>query len=337
MRNPLGAVLLSLSLVGCGAQGEVGNGLLEPDAGVTFGVGSGGNGAGQTGGGSVVQSSAGTPGGGTGGAIGDQTSCTTGVVPADVATVLASRCLACHGNPPLVGVPASLSSYAGLTAPSKTDPSKTNVQLAVLRVQDNTRPMPPAPASRLAGAEIAVLSSWVSAGSPPVPCADGGANGPGNSSDGGTGAETGASVVTNPYNTAPVCTSKTTWSGGNRGSNQMNPGLACINCHSKGRGPRYAIAGTLFPTAHEPDLCDGANGNNGAQIVIVGADKKSITLTPNAAGNFYYQGMIATPYQAKVVYMGRERVMAEAQTSGDCNTCHTQAGAMKAPGRVMLP
>jgi hypothetical protein len=29
--------------------------------------------------------------------------------------------------------------------------------------------------------------------------------------------------------------------------------------------------------------------------------------------------------------------MAAAQTSGDCNRCHTQNGAMSAPGRIVLP
>jgi hypothetical protein len=46
---------------------------------------------------------------------------------------------------------------------------------------------------------------------------------------------------------------------------------------------------------------------------------------------------------AKVVSMGRERAMIESQTSGDCNSCHTQNGTtpvgatMKAPGRIVLP
>jgi hypothetical protein len=35
--------------------------------------------------------------------------------------------------------------------------------------------------------------------------------------------------------------------------------------------------------------------------------------------------------------MGRERIMSAGQTNGDCNSCHTQNGAMSAPGRIMLP
>ena len=32
-----------------------------------------------------------------------------------------------------------------------------------------------------------------------------------------------------------------------------------------------------------------------------------------------------------------ERAMVAAQTSGDCNSCHTLAGTNGAPGRIMLP
>jgi hypothetical protein len=40
---------------------------------------------------------------------------------------------------------------------------------------------------------------------------------------------------------------------------------------------------------------------------------------------------------AKLTYLGRERIMATAQTSGDCNLCHTQSGTSAAPGRIILP
>jgi hypothetical protein len=126
-----------------------------------------------------------------------------------------------------------------------------------------------------------------------------------------------------------------TWRG-DKGP-MMNPGRACIDCHSQDEGPHLTIAGTIYPTAHEPDLCYGADGANGAEVVITGADGRVITLIPNGTGNFSYAGAVAFPFHAKVVYMGRERVMAAAQTSGDCNICHTQAGAMSAPGRILLP
>src|SRR5207253_691976 len=131
-----------------------------------------------------------------------------------------------------------------------------------------------------------------------------------------------------------------TWTGGTRGSASMNPGIACISCHAAtgGEAPLFALAGTVYPTAHEPDLCNGVNGvAAGAQIVIAGADGHMITVTPNAAGNFAYQGSVALPFQARVVYMGRERIMSTPQSSGDCNGCHTPSGSNGAPGRILLP
>lgn len=135
--------------------------------------------------------------------------------------------------------------------------------------------------------------------------------------------------------TSAVCTSGTAWTGGNAGSPTMNPGMACINCHaSGGEGPLFSIAGTLYPTVNEPDLCNGAGG---ATVMITGADGQTLTLTANAAGNFFSEVPIATPFAAKVVFEGRERAMAAHQTSGDCNGCHTQNGANGAPGRIVLP
>ena len=63
------------------------------------------------------------------------------------------------------------------------------------------------------------------------------------------------------------------------------------------------------------------------------------------SGNFSYDLVrlppLPTPYKAKVTYTtaGRtyERVMVAAQTSGDCNSCHTQTGANMAPGRITIP
>jgi hypothetical protein len=118
----------------------------------------------------------------------------------------------------------------------------------------------------------------------------------------------------------------------------MNPGRACIDCHSMGGdGPAYSVAGTVYPSAHEPDLCNGADGAGVVVVTIVGADGLTQMLTPNAAGNFGSRAAVAFPYRAKISYMGRERAMAAMQTTGDCNSCHTQNGANGAPGRILLP
>jgi len=225
-------------------------------------------------------------------------------LPCDVQTVLAARCWSCHGPTPAAGV-RSLTNVATMKTTSTLDPSKTVAEMAVLRMQSDTAPMPPAPAVRPPPADVTVIAHWIGAGYP-------------------AGTSCG-----------PVCTSGKTWSG--KKGPEMNPGKACIDCHSRDEGPRFSIAGTVYPTLHEPDLCIGADGVDGAQVTITGADGRTLTLTPNASGNFYSTATVALPFSAKVVYMGRERAMTATQTSGDCNGCHTQDGATGAPGRIMLP
>jgi len=169
---------------------------------------------------------------------------------------------------------------------------------------------------------------------------DAGVTGPGGGTI-GTGGTVGAGGVDGGGGDLPsttvTCTSMTTWRQGNEGSTDMNPGQACISCHEQGEGPILALAGTVYPTAHEPDNCNGADGSNGAQVIITQANGKVLTLMPGPSGNFLYIGSVALPYQAKLVYMGRERTMVLPQQSGDCNSCHTVDGAQGAPGRIMLP
>jgi hypothetical protein len=251
-------------------------------------------------------------------------------LPCEVQTFLGNRCQTCHGAIPAGGAPSTLLTYQNLTAPSKSDPTQTEAAMAVSRMQNTTLPMPPRPGTPATAADVAVLQTWIAAGYPMGSCGGG-------TADGGV-ADGGGPQGADPFVAAPVCTSKTLWTLGTRGSASMQPGVACINCHSSGgEGPRFAIAGTVYPTAHEPDQCNGASGVTGVAIVITGADGKTVTLTPNPAGNFSSTATVATPYQAKVTYMGRERLMVAAQTSGDCNSCHTQSGANAAPGRILLP
>ncbi len=132
-----------------------------------------------------------------------------------------------------------------------------------------------------------------------------------------------------------VCTSGAKWTRGDRGSSLMHPGRACITCHAQNRGPAFTIAGTVYPTAHEPDECNGANA--GAQVVITDADGKVTKIAVNASGNFFSQVPIALPFRAKVVVGTKERAMFGSQKTGDCNSCHTEKGDNSAPGRIVLP
>jgi len=155
--------------------------------------------------------------------------------------------------------------------------------------------------------------------------------------DGGAGGPDGGSVI-DPLDAPPTCTSNRMWTQGSRGSSLMYPGQACIACHSTSRGaPALTLAGTVYPSGHEPDDCNGSSGVNGAKVVITDANGKVTTLTPNSAGNFYSQVAVAAPYQAKVTLNGMERAMLADQMTGDCNSCHTQTGAEGAPGRITLP
>jgi cytochrome c553 len=120
----------------------------------------------------------------------------------------------------------------------------------------------------------------------------------------------------------------------------MHPGQACIACHERDdEGPRFLLAGTAYPSAHEPDECYGANGD--ATVVIKGADGRTVSLRLQSSGNFFLEAeddvTLALPYTAVLRYDGRERAMATPQTIGDCNSCHSQEGANGAPGRVTLP
>src|SRR5678816_1857969 len=132
------------------------------------------------------------------------------------------------------------------------------------------------------------------------------------------------------YNTPTVCTSGKYWTSGNGGS--MAPGEACQACHQKQGGPSYFIAGTVYPTAHEPKDCDGIGS---ISVVVTDANKVVTTLNANSVGNFSSGTKVAAPFTVKVTSTKGTRAMSGSLTSGDCNSCHTTAGANGAPGRIM--
>ena len=240
-------------------------------------------------------------------------------LPCDVQQLLENRCIGCHQGTS----PPPLLTYAELLKPS-SDATKNLAQKSLERMKSTTSPMPPAPAVAPTAQEIATFEAWVTAGTPMgAACTtnpDGGA-------DSGT-------TPTN-YNTPTVCTSNTTWNGGNNGSSQMRPGGACITCHTMRGGPNYTIAGTVYPSAHEPNDCNGVNG----MVSVVVTDKNGVvtTLPVNAVGNFYSRVAIAPPFNVKVTNGAKTRAMGGSLTAGDCNSCHTVAGANGAPGRIIAP
>jgi hypothetical protein len=240
-------------------------------------------------------------------------------LPCDVQAILEVRCIGCHSS----ASPPPLLTYANLVAPSKTVPTKTMAQVSLDRMKATTGVMPPLPAVPPTPAEIATFEAWVAASSPKgavcVAPVDGG-----------------APVVDagpNPYASAPICTSGKLWKSGNNTS--MRPGEACQACHQKQGGPGYTIAGTVYPTAHEPKDCNGSPGP--MTVVVTDKNAKVVSITTNAVGNFASSAQLAAPFNVKVVSGNKTRAMVGALTSGDCNSCHTQAGANGAPGRILAP
>jgi cytochrome c553 len=156
----------------------------------------------------------------------------------------------------------------------------------------------------------------------------------------------GADAFTAPdaYDDPPQCTSALTWDEGLAPAPEMHPGRTCVRCHAdensatgEGDAPIFGIAGTIFPTHHEPDDCL-ATSAMGATITIVDSTGARFDLTANASGNFYLdEPTFVPPYRVRVDFDGRFAIMRGAQSDPDCNSCHTQDGAHAAPGRIVLP
>lgn len=246
----------------------------------------------------------------------DPTTAAKSGLPCDVQAFLSDRCQGCHGSQLAGGAPIHLVTYSDLTA---TNASGVLIgERCLERMKSASSQMPPPPAATAMTTEIAMFEAWVTAGTPPGDCT------------GGSGGAGGGGTFGGPA----VCTSGKNWTGGNRESPLMHPGVACINCHSSGEGPRFRIAGTVYPTGHEPDDCDGATA---AAVEVTDANGKVTSLAVNAAGNFYTQAAVAFPIHVAVVANGARRAMASSPPTGDCNSCHTQNGANQAPGRIALP
>jgi hypothetical protein len=90
----------------------------------------------------------------------------SGGVPCEVKEILNDGCLRCHSASPAFGAPMPLETYEDLMAPALTDPSRSVYDLVLERVQDQTRPMPPAPYERLDAPQFQALSNWEQAGFP---------------------------------------------------------------------------------------------------------------------------------------------------------------------------
>lgn len=89
-------------------------------------------------------------------------------LPCGVKGILQENCVGCHAATPQFGAPMPLVSYADLTAPAVSQPSRSVYDLVLERIANDAAPMPPVPNDRLSVDERAALRSWVQGGTPQV-------------------------------------------------------------------------------------------------------------------------------------------------------------------------
>ena len=249
-------------------------------------------------------------------------------LPCDVQGIIENRCIACHAGE----LPPPLLDYEDLKAPSKKYPGKTMAEAALEEMKAKT--MPPTPAVPPEDDEIASFEEWVNGGTQknPEACTTpppaGGT--PGDGGLGDAGPDGGGAVK---------CTSGKTWMGGNDGSPLMNPGQACNACHQQQGGPNLRIAGTVYPSLHEPNNCIGSAPPPQLRVVVTDSRNRVFNMRVNASGNFVTENGARPrpPLKAAVTDGVKTRQMVGTVTSGDCNSCHTQNGVNGAPGRIMAP
>ncbi len=162
----------------------------------------------------------------------------------------------------------------------------------------------------------------------------GGAAGDGGSAGGGGTADSGP----DPWSAPVGCASGAHYVGG--ANSRMEPGVACVSCHTQsGEGP-VGILGTAYASAHDEDRCNGIAGSayGDAYISVLDDQHVEVAQLPiNAVGNFMGNEPASATYYVALVANGQTREMAMAVPSGDCNSCHTQDGAVGAPGRILVP
>lgn len=254
-------------------------------------------------------------------------------LPCDVSVLLKASCGECHGTKRAKDAPLQIATYEDLLAPSATDPDKTIAQKSLSRMKSTKSPMPPD--GKLGTDEISILEKWISDGMPKGSCGEATAAKPDGGKPTTTKKDAGPTAESEPE-PASVCTSGVTAPPGAGAT--MRPGATCISCHTAQSGPSFTVAGTVFPTAHEPDNCNGSDGPTDAvKVLIIDKNGAMRSLPVNAAGNFMSNQALPTPYRAIVVRGNSIREMKATQTDGDCNNCHSQAGKGGAPGRVMEP
>lgn len=137
-----------------------------------------------------------------------------------------------------------------------------------------------------------------------------------------------------PLNAPPSC------AGGPSSTNTgelMLAGKPCLNCHDQ----TFTLAGTVYATGHEPDLCRGVDAG-AATVVVTDHDGRVVELPTNAAGNFWTPVPLSFPVRVHLADAAGKTRRMESELSlamRNCNACHTQLGygSPRPPGRITAP
>ena len=244
-------------------------------------------------------------------------------LPCDVRAVLEDACMLCHSSPPTSNAPEELATRYDFFAPSSV-PGETIAQRTLVRLADAMLPMPPLSEPPASVTEIATLEAWLDAGAPAGTCGQ----------------------IPQRF-MLPTCASGVIWDQGETGADLMHPGRDCVSCHTA-EAPQYAyfFAGTVYSALHEADSCESPPPPDGQIEILDESGAVTMTFVADANGNFTSSTIAAgvpVPYTARLLANGLARSMVGEQTSGDCNSCHTEqggtttVGSALAPGRLLWP
>lgn len=238
-------------------------------------------------------------------------------LPCDVRQVVEEICTNCHSSPVAANAIMPLVTRYDFLAAYK-DSGKSIGERSLERMKLAAAPMPPLSEPPPSASHLAIFEQWVAAGMPAGTC---------------------GAIPDKPAET--TCASGKMWDPQATSTAQMNPGQACRACHkTKASDFNYYFMGTVFPAFHEKDLCSSPPPANAKIEILDVMGKVTMTLTPNATGNFMSSAVVAgvpVPYTARLVANGVKRAMNAPQTDGDCNKCHSEQGTEGAPGRLVWP
>ncbi len=126
-----------------------------------------------------------------------------------------------------------------------------------------------------------------------------------------------------------------------------NQGEDCLSCHKPGgKAPRslFGVSGTVFRSASGEPREDGAAG---VAVVLSDAAGRQVTLTSNAAGNFWSKEDLRYPVRVTLrrpsegapgPALAEQHGQAATCTHGNCNQCHSyERPGVGAKGRLVRP